>query len=312
LLQYFNVDNNPNLQVDFSAVYQAPQLSIVKASTTATASLAGLDHASLTLNIVHFTGCPLRSAIPKELLALTNLRDLQLAGCQLQGPLTGLEALTNLRNLNLFDNQLRGSPPNEMIQMIRLERLSISRNMLTGNLAVVNAWVDLQELYVAENQFDGPLPSLSAMPRLNRAYLNQNMLTGTIPDTFLAAITTWEPNYHEDADWIRIELSANQLTGTIPEALDELQDLGMEFRWHDNLCLNISEALSDNDYWNRGAVQNLAVMDCHVLPAPLVSWDMPVKRIPVFPVMLPNILGPRFAFKTMTDRLCWPCTTLQY
>jgi Leucine-rich repeat (LRR) protein len=258
LLQYFNVDNNQNLQVDFSAVNQAPQLSVVKASATSTTSLAGLDHASLTLNIVHLTGCPLRSAIPKELLALTNLRDLQLSACQLQGQLTDLAALTNLRNLNLFDNQLRGSLPNEMIQMIRLERFSISRNMLTGNLDVVDAWVEMQELYVAENQFRGPLPSLSAMPRLSRAVLNQNMLTGSIPENFLAAITTWKPNYEEDADWIRIVLSDNQLTGTIPESLDDLEDLGMDFRWNDNRFDNISEALCDNDYWNRGAVKNFA------------------------------------------------------
>ncbi|CAB9530114.1 Leucine rich repeat N-terminal domain (Partial), partial [Seminavis robusta] len=271
LLQYLNVNHNDKLQVDFSSVHDAPQLSIVKAQFTATASLAGLDHASLTLNVVHLSGCPLRSSFPAELLALTNLRDLQLSGCQLEGKLDGIQKLTNLRNLNLFDNQLRGPLPNEMIQMTRLQKFSCSRNQLTGDLHVVDALVDLDELYLAENQFQGRLPSLSAMPRLSRVFLNMNQLTGPVPPQFLLGITTWEPNFAETAGWIRVDISKNQLTGILPESLDILQDLSMDFNWQDNRWVNVSEALCDNEYWNRGAVMNFA---CDGLACPPGTYSV--------------------------------------
>ena len=262
LLQYLNVDRNTNLQVDLSAAGSAPQLSILKVQNTATSSLAGLQHASPSLTVLKVTGCPLKSAVPPELVALTNLRDLQLSKCELQGRLeeANLEQLTNLRHLNLFDNDLGGSLPNAWTQLVRLEKLSVGRNQLTGDLHILEAWERLQEVFVSENQFVGSLPLLASASQLREVFMNQNKLTGPIPTGFLsgmaAASSLSENANDDDAPLIKIDLSNNQLTGSVPASLDDLADLAVEWKLHDNAFEGIATELCDNSDWNRGAISN--------------------------------------------------------
>ena len=269
LLQYVNVNKNAQLQVDFSSVQKAQQLSIVKLEDTATTTLAGLDHASLTLNVLHLSGCALASAIPAELLALTNLRDLQLPKCQLEGGLAGLEALTNLRHLNLFDNDLKGNLPQGLTKLVRLEKVSLSRNQLTGDLHVLEKWTNAVEVYMAENRFTGTLPTLGGLSHLQTLYLNRNQLTGQIPAGFLAAM---DSNLVVDMDSnLQVDLSRNALTGVIPSSLNVLSEVPISWTLYNNEFTGIDEALCNNTNWNRGSLRDFG---CEGLLCPNGTYSL--------------------------------------
>ncbi len=158
----------------------------------------------------------LNGTIPTELGALTSLENLNLEANQLSGEipaelgnLTNLQSLyfhdnwlseeiparlgdlTNLTELDLSDNnrndginnELSGTIPTELEDLINLQYLLLNNNQLSGEIpAELGSLTSLQRLYLNDNQLSGEIPSALVVPtNLQHFYLHNNMLTGSIP-----------------------------------------------------------------------------------------------------------------------------------
>lgn len=114
----------------------------------------------------------LSGSIPRELAALSSLRDLQLA-----------------------HNRLSGSIPRELGNLNHLWRLRLTDNRLTGSIPPALSNLDsLSFLQLTANYLTGPIPhELGNLSRLRVLHLfnNHDGLSGPIPDSFLRLTGLW-------------------------------------------------------------------------------------------------------------------------
>ena len=112
--------------------------------------------------------------------------------------------------LDLSDNQLTGTIPLELGNLISLTLLNLSSNQLTGEIpATLGGLNTLQELLLSSNQLTGTIPLTLVTSRdLQWLSLSNNQLTGGIPSELA--------NLGRLAS---LNLSSNQLTGGIPSTL---------------------------------------------------------------------------------------------
>lgn len=169
---------------------------------------------SLNLSRNNFSG-----PIPSTILSLSNLYNLELYGCHLQGTMPSFSNLSNLQYLRLFANELTGSIPSGISSTA--VSIDLASNQLTGSIPQYFAslpnllWLDL-----SQNDLTGEIPAISA-PGLQGLILFNNNLTGSIPSS-LGYITALR----------RINLNGNQLTGSIPGSLGLLS--------HNSLRMNLA------------------------------------------------------------------------
>ena len=125
----------------------------------------------------------------------------------------GLGQIISLNVLDLDTNQLSGSIPIELAQLTNLTALHLSGNQLTGAIPVgLGQLTNLTELYLNNNNLSGSIPAeLGQLTNLKYLNLNRNILTGSIP-TELAQMT----------NLVLLYLEGNQLTGSIPVELSQL------------------------------------------------------------------------------------------
>ncbi|WIA18668.1 hypothetical protein OEZ85_003372 [Tetradesmus obliquus] len=121
---------------------------------------------------------------PKELLGLTQLQVLRLAGNRLSGSLPAkVSLLSQLRVLDLSGNAMEGALPLELATLTQLQELQLSGNKLQGSLP--DALVRLTQLSMLDlsgNNFTGTLPSLwVSLTQLRSMHLGSNMLSGGVP-----------------------------------------------------------------------------------------------------------------------------------
>ena len=155
--------------------------------TNTPCSWHGIDCFGNHVTSIQLTSNGLVGAIPDSVTAgLPQLQHLIVHSNQLSQPLPRQWDLPVLQTLNLKGNQITGTIPISLSNLINLRSLSLSVNQLGGEIPA--------EL--------GNLSSLRVL------HLQSNQLTGTIPDTFgnLAALT-------------ELRLTANQLNGAIPDML---------------------------------------------------------------------------------------------
>jgi hypothetical protein len=117
--------------------------------------------------------------------------------------------------INLPSNQLTGTLPNTIGNLLMLELLNVEGNHLSGTIPdSIKNLSRLQRLWLGANQFSGTLPAwLNNLPNLFHLFLTSNLFTGTIPD--LSGLTRLRHIY----------LNINQLTGTIPSTLSANTEL---------------------------------------------------------------------------------------
>jgi hypothetical protein len=154
--------------------------------------------------------------LPWELGLLTHLTMLQLDFNQITGTLPSqLGQLVSLKSLDLNFN-LTGTIPAELGQLVSLESLDLSGNQLTGTIPTeLDHLTSLTYLGMSDNQLTGTIPTeLAQLTSLVELYMYINQLTGTIP-TELVQLTS--------LGWLF--MSSNQLTGTIPTELVQLTSL---------------------------------------------------------------------------------------
>ena len=132
------------------------------------------------------------------------VKELTLAGNNLNGTLPDLRALAQLSILDLDFNLLTGSIP-DLGALSQLEWLSVSSNQLTGSVPDLNTHTKLERLDLSANQLTGSIPNLAALTQLTVLSLAGNNLTGSIPD--LSALS----------NLTELDLASNRLTGPIPD-----------------------------------------------------------------------------------------------
>ena len=148
--------------------------------------------------------------------------------------------------INLSENNLVGTLPAELGNLVNLQSLWLYNNQLTGSIPTeLGNLVNLQELYLYNNQLTGSIPTeLGNLVNLQELYLYNNQLTGSIP-TELGNLVNLQELY----------LYNNQLTGSIPASLGEIPSL-QSLRLEDNrLTSTIPTTIADRS-WNALNLEN--------------------------------------------------------
>jgi hypothetical protein len=124
--------------------------------------------------------------------------------------------LSKLYYLYLYSNQLTGSIPTELGNLINLGDLELQSNQLTGSIPPeLGNLSNLQDLYLSSNQLTGSIPSsLGNLSNLTYLGLQSNQLTGSIPSSLGNLSNLYS-----------LRLQSNQLTGSIPTSLTNLTHL---------------------------------------------------------------------------------------
>lgn len=189
-----------------------------------------------------------------------NVEELDLSefGLQCEFP-DVLNALTGIRHLNLESNKFSGKLPAQVVDLPQLERIEVSRNMLTGSIPCPSS-NNITILSVAANHMSGGISTcLGDMRKLENLDLSANLLTGTIP-TELGRLS----------GLLELDLSQNMLTGTLPEEFGRLSDLAF-FRASRNYITGFTPMLLN-------VLANLVQLDLSYCsfdgPLPSISAEM--------------------------------------
>ncbi|KAJ3123668.1 hypothetical protein HK100_011532, partial [Physocladia obscura] len=147
--------------------------------------------------------------IPSAINLISNLRVLSLDNCALFGEIPReLYELVKLTKLTLSENQLTGSIDGSAIGGLKsLEVLDLSCNTLTGTIPhEIKYLVQLTHLMLHNNKIEGPLVhEIGSLVNLRHVYLHNNLLSGGIPSELQALVRIEE--FHADN---------NHLSGLIP------------------------------------------------------------------------------------------------
>ena len=201
-----------------------------------------------SLEKIELAGNRFSGRIPSNLGALSNLVEVLLAANQLEDGeaygwsfLTSLTNCTNLKIIDLYFNKLSGRFPESIANLSTgLQKLAMNRNQITGSIpAGIENLVGLTSLYLEqnlltgtipptignlynllvlslhENNFSGQIPSsLGNLSLLTRLTLDDCQLEGSIPTTF---------GNLENLELL--DISSNKLTGNLPKELVSLSSL---------------------------------------------------------------------------------------
>ncbi|MGD2085933.1 MAG: hypothetical protein PVH61_07100 [Candidatus Aminicenantes bacterium] len=150
--------------------------------------------------------------------------------------------LINLKDLNLYHNKLSGSIPPELGNLINLIDLDLYTNQLSGSIPPeLGNLSNLLYLELDSNQLSGSIPpELGNLSNLEELWLNSNQLSGRIPPE-LGSLSNLE----------YLHLNSNQLTGSIPSELGNLSNLGYLNFSTNQLRFSIPPELGNlsNLYW---------------------------------------------------------------
>jgi len=140
--------------------------------------------------------------------------------------------------IELFTNDLSGSIPSDLKNMVGLEILDLGHNQIGGIIPQeLGNLAELKELHLQSNQLVGSVPNtLGGLNSLERLNLTSNQLTGSIPSELgnLAGLKY-------------LFLKYNNLTGIIPSSLGSLSNL-IILSIHDNgFSGSIPSSLGDLD-----------------------------------------------------------------
>jgi len=142
--------------------------------------------------------------------------------------------LVNLQGLFLAINNLSGEIPSTIAVLSNLQILNLSFNQLSGEIpAIFNGLTSLEHIYLQSNQLTGSIPvGLGSLVNLKDLYLQNNQLTGGILSE-LGYLVNLETLF----------LSDNQLIGNIPPSFVNLTNLQNLYLYNNQLSGNIPSLL---------------------------------------------------------------------
>ncbi|PWA67568.1 protein kinase-like domain-containing protein [Artemisia annua] len=183
--------------------------------------------------------CNLRGVLPLSIGNLSDqLRFLNLAKNQLFGSLpSSIGNLVGLTTLDLGSNRFKTNIPTTIGKLQNLQRLSLSRNQFSGPIGDAFGNLSmLTELYLHFNKLSDLIPSsLGNCEKLNALDLSNNRLTGNIPKQLLQLSSL---TYY-------LDLSQNNLSGSIPSEIKDLKMLSGLDLSHNKLSGIITSSLGE-------------------------------------------------------------------
>ena len=178
-----------------------------------------------SLSKLHLQGCKLGSMNPSlGFVNFTSLRVLNLSQNLFNHeiPYWFSNLSTGFLELDLGDNSLKGEIPPCILNIQKLEYLSLENNQLIGKIPEsIGQAKNLLHLNLKANSFSGPIPSsIGNLSYLRELSLSNNQLNGTVPKS-LGLLS----------NLVVLDITRNSLTGNIDEAhftkLSELKFLTM-------------------------------------------------------------------------------------
>jgi receptor kinase-like protein len=148
---------------------------------------------------------------------------------------------TSLIQLNINDNNISGSFPSDIGNLINLQYLDFSKNSFTGSLpSSLGTLKSMALFYVFDNYMSGSVPlTIGNLTELNYLRLNGNSFSGRIPSTLgnLRKLELLDLSSNKFVGTVPIELfnittlsngldlSSNNLEGSIPQEIGKLKGL---------------------------------------------------------------------------------------
>jgi autotransporter-associated beta strand protein len=172
-----------------------------------------------------------------DVLIPGNVQFLSLEDNQLTGTIpTTLGNLINLEGLGLDHNQLSGTIPTTLGNLTNLQYIELNDNQLTGSIPTsLGNLFQLTGIYLYDNQLTGNIPiSLGNLSQLSLLMLSANQLSGTIPSTLSNLV---------NLSWLLLD--DNQLSGAIPSNLGNLTNLELLVLGRNQLSGTIPSTLSN-------------------------------------------------------------------
>ncbi|KAK1421331.1 hypothetical protein QVD17_23580 [Tagetes erecta] len=202
--------------------------------------LVSLDLASNHFDSIH------PQFLSKLFRNVTHLRELSLRYVTISSTLPS-NLSSSLTSLDLSSTDLHGELPDDIFNLLKLQKLDLSSNALTGSLSEVNRKGDsilvysnitglqrLEHLDLSYNLFEGAIPSwFSLLTSSKEIRLQSNMLSGVIP-----------PGLFNLSSLEVLDLSENKLEGTIPSVFK--LPLMQELMLNDNQLVGQLELLDED------------------------------------------------------------------
>ena len=176
----------------------------------------------------------------------------------------GIGHLIGLIELHASSNSLKGSFPEEILQLTYLERLTLSFNSFIGTLPndIGSELKRMKVLSLDHNFLTGSLPRGFSSYQLQSLDLSGNSFSGTVPDDLLSSSI--------EASKFSLDLSSNLLTGELPGSLSRFPMSNLDFS--DNKLTSISGKVyySSSFYCNRGIVFTFFILHLQLIYAEMI------------------------------------------
>lgn len=266
-LRTFDISGN-DVNFRFNNIVKNVNLEVLDISATATPSLSGIN-GLLGLQKLYAGGNSMMGTFPRDLIALTNLKVLEISLNSFEGGLKGsiIKELTELEQVYASNNEFVGTIPSEFGLLSKLQKLDLAENKLSGSIPFTfNALTGLTRLSLQGQKspggLEGLLPSFLNLS-LERLELQNNHFQGIIPPDFLGEST--KKNYE-----VEINLSHNELTGVVPEDLEKFTQLKLYITGNRLQDLNDSFCSSIPSRWMGGGVKSYG---CKALGCPVNTYN---------------------------------------
>ncbi|PAN13098.1 hypothetical protein PAHAL_2G313900 [Panicum hallii] len=180
----------------------------------------------------------LSGPVPASFANLTRLRDLDVNGTSISGPVPAalLAGAANLSTLVIANSKLAGPIPASLASLPSLRYLDLSGNLLTGAIPPGLLHGSFRFLLLSNNRLTGEIPADVGGGDVDTVDVSRNQLTGD-PSPFLFGIT--RPAAKIDLSWNALEfdmtgvrfphhlrfldLSHNRITGRVAKSLMDVR-----------------------------------------------------------------------------------------
>ncbi|TYH73467.1 hypothetical protein ES332_D05G331400v1 [Gossypium tomentosum] len=161
----------------------------------------------------------LGGVLPNSIANLSaQLEHLFMGGNQISGSIPqGIGNLVKLKNLHIRENLFTGEVPTSIGKLRNIGRFDLSLNRLSGEIpSCIGNLSRLLYLHLNGNNFEGRIPlTLGKCKDMEIMDLSQNKIGGTIPDQLIAAFQRL----------ITLNLSHNAFNGSFPSAISNSKNL---------------------------------------------------------------------------------------